>query len=60
MGRSTRTATLEQRLALAASELVCSGRGCDTPLVMSDIHHIVAFANGGRTDIENLTIACRP
>ncbi|MBV7282402.1 HNH endonuclease signature motif containing protein [Corynebacterium sp. TAE3-ERU30] len=59
VGRMRRTATFAQRLALFASEGVCSHPGCSTPLSRSDIHHITAWEHGGTTDIENLTARCR-
>ncbi len=58
LGRTARSASLNQRLALIASELVCSGRGCDEPIINSDVHHIESWIDGGSTDIENTTINC--
>lgn len=54
-----RTATFEQRMVLAAMELVCSCPGCEVPAAECDAHHLQAFIAGGRTDIENLTLLCR-
>lgn len=59
LGRTSRSASLEQRLALLASHLVCSGVDCDEPLGTCDIHHITSWFDGGPTDIENLTGLCR-
>lgn len=59
MGRARRTATLEQRIAMLAAELVCTNPGCDRPETDCDAHHLVSWAQGGRTDIENLTLICR-
>lgn len=58
-GRATRGATLIQKLALVASELVCSHPGCSTPAIDCDVHHITPWAKGGTTDIDNLTLLCR-
>lgn len=58
MDRGKRTATLEQRLALLVTELVCSQPGCDCPLDECQIHHLIAWILSGRTDIENLTLLC--
>ncbi|UDL84845.1 HNH endonuclease [Corynebacterium uberis] len=58
-GRTRRTANLEQRAALVASELVCTHPGCTMPATSCDVHHITAWITGGRTDIENLTLLCR-
>ncbi|WKD62222.1 hypothetical protein CCICO_11140 [Corynebacterium ciconiae DSM 44920] len=59
VGRMARTATFAQRLALFATEGVCSHPGCSTPLSRCDIHHITAWEYGGTTDIDNLTARCR-
>ncbi|WP_042440531.1 HNH endonuclease signature motif containing protein [Corynebacterium halotolerans] len=59
MGRARRTATLEQRIALLAAELVCTDPGCDRPETDCDAHHLVPWVQGGRTDVENLTLRCR-
>lgn len=59
LGRSRRTANFEQKLVLAAMELVCSGCDCEIPAIHCDVHHLKSFLDGGRTDIENLTLVCR-
>ncbi|MCU1641924.1 MAG: hypothetical protein JWN03_2199 [Nocardia sp.] len=53
-----RLASLAQRLALIASEKGCTRPGCDAPATMCAVHHIVEWAKGGRTDIDNLTLVC--
>lgn len=58
LGRTSRSASLNQRLALLASELVCSGEGCDEPADNSDVHHIEPWYAGGVSDIENFTFRC--
>lgn len=58
VGSGQRTATLEQRIALFAGQLVCQRPGCGKPLDESDIHHIIAHSKGGLTDLENECIAC--
>lgn len=58
LARAKRTATLEQRIALLATELVCSHPGCDRPESDCDVHHIRSWLRGGHTDIENLTLRC--
>ncbi|WP_405138813.1 DUF222 domain-containing protein [Nocardia sp. NBC_01388] len=47
-----------QRLALIASEKGCTRPGCDAPATMCAVHHITEWAQGGPTDIDNLTLAC--
>lgn len=59
LGRSKRSASLAQRIALAASELVCSSPGCDRPAKDCDVHHVYAWHHGGATDLNNLTLRCR-
>ncbi|MEU0538768.1 DUF222 domain-containing protein [Nocardia sp. NPDC005978] len=56
--RGERLATPEQRLALTAVERGCTRPGCDAPATRSAVHHIKEWADGGETDIENLTFAC--
>lgn len=58
LGRGKRLANLEQKIALQASLQVCSHPGCQQPAVACDVHHLVAWAKGGFTDIENLTLLC--
>lgn len=59
LGRTTRSASLYQRLALFAQELCCTRPECTTGLCDADIHHMVSWLKKGNTDIENLTIICR-
>lgn len=58
LARTQRTASLYQRLALFASELVCTREGCDSPFSENEIHHIRSWLEGGPTDIENITNIC--
>ncbi|MWK60310.1 HNH endonuclease, partial [Pseudomonas otitidis] len=59
LGRSKRTASIYQRLALVAREAVCSHPNCEQPASNCDVHHLIAWFDGGRTDLENLTLLCR-
>lgn len=60
-GRTTRLATPEQRLVLYATERGCTHPGCDTPAYWCQAHHVNEdWADGGPTDIDNLTLACGP
>ncbi|MFF2552783.1 DUF222 domain-containing protein [Nocardia sp. NPDC058058] len=56
--KAHRLATKAQRLALTAAEKGCTRPECDAPATMAAVHHIVEWAKGGPTDIENLTLAC--
>ncbi|MCU1642384.1 MAG: hypothetical protein JWN03_2659, partial [Nocardia sp.] len=53
-----RLANPAQRLALTATERGCTRPGCTAPASMCAVHHVTEFSKGGRTDIENLTLAC--
>ena len=57
-GRSRRVVTPAQRAALALRDGGCSFPGCTAPPEDCDAHHIVFWRNGGRSDIDNLTLAC--
>lgn len=60
-GRDTRLATPAQRLVLYAVERGCSRPGCTVPAQWCQVHHASAdWADGGRTDIDDLTLACGP
>ena len=56
--RSARFASLGQRIALLAAEGVCAWAGCSAPLSECDIHHAIAWVQGGETNIGNLTALC--
>ncbi|WP_181272746.1 HNH endonuclease signature motif containing protein [Brevibacterium oceani] len=67
MGKKTKSLALatERRLAtekqlaiLASRDQGCSFPGCDTPPGWCEAHHIVAWAEEGETDVNNLTLAC--
>ena len=61
LGRSKRLASPGQRLALFAAEGggVCSAPGCTQPASRVAIHHAAKdWAQGGRTDIDQLAPAC--
>lgn len=53
-----RTASMYHRLALFASELVCSTPGCDRPATDCQAHHIVPYSKGGATALDFLTQLC--
>ncbi len=58
MGRRRRLATPGQTVALVARDGGCSFPGCDRPPEWCERHHVVAWADGGRTDLDNLTLLC--
>ena len=58
MGRSQRIATLNQTYALYARDRGCSFPGCAHPPEWCERHHIKAWVDGGRTDLDNLALLC--
>ncbi|MEO6703525.1 MAG: DUF222 domain-containing protein [Jatrophihabitantaceae bacterium] len=59
-GRTKRIATRSQSLALIARDKGCSFPDCDRPPEWTQRHHVVAWADGGATDLDNLTLLCKP
>jgi hypothetical protein len=58
LGRTRRLASPSQTCALAARDGGCSFPGCGQPPEGCERHHIVAWVDGGRTDLDNLTLLC--
>ena len=58
LGYSRRAANRKIRKALIARDRTCVAPGCERPHWMCEIHHIVPWAEGGRTDLDNLTLLC--
>jgi hypothetical protein len=59
LGRTRRIASRTQTLALIARDQGCTFPGCTRPPQYCDRHHITAWADGGPTDLHNLTLLCR-
>lgn len=57
-GRARRITTPAQTWALIARDQGCSFPGCDRPPELCERHHIIPWADGGRTDLDNLTLLC--
>ena len=57
-GQARRTATIGQRLALAARDQGCCFPGCDAPPGWTQVHHILPWALGGGTDLDNECLLC--
>ncbi len=53
-----RFANARQIAILTARDQGCTFPGCETPPGWCDVHHIVPWSEGGRTDVNNLTLAC--
>jgi hypothetical protein len=60
LGRSRRIATADQRLMLYAKDRGCTAPGCDIPGYWTEVHHTDDWSRGGLTDIDRLTLACKP
>lgn len=58
-GRARRIATPAQTWALIARDGGCSFPGCDRAPELCERHHLVAWIDGGPTNLDNLTLLCR-
>jgi hypothetical protein len=58
VGRLSRLVTPALWRALVARDRHCSFPGCTRPPVMCHAHHIVHWADGGRTSLDNLVLVC--
>ena len=59
VGRSRRTISARQRLALQARDSTCRFPGCGVPAHRTEGHHLQHWADGGKTDLANLVLLCR-
>ncbi len=59
VGRSTRTVPGYLRQALVVRDRGCVAEGCDRPSAWTEAHHVVHWAEGGRTALDNLVLLCR-
>ena len=59
VGRAARTIPAHIRTALVLRDQGCRFPGCDRPPAWTDGHHIIHWANGGPTELENLVSLCR-
>jgi hypothetical protein len=60
LGRARRIASADQRLVLFAKDRGCTAPGCDVPAYWTEVHHDDGWAHGGRTDVDRMTLACKP
>ncbi len=58
LGYTRRCASTSLRKALIARDRTCTAPGCDRPHWMCEIHHIIPWAKGGPTNLDNLTLLC--
>lgn len=59
VGRTTRSIPSATRRAVEHRDGGCAWTGCDAHISWCDVHHIVHWAHGGRTDVDNLMLVCR-
>jgi hypothetical protein len=59
LGRRTRIVSPAQRRALVHRDGGCVFPGCGRPHPWTDAHHLVHWARGGATDLDNLCLLCR-
>ncbi len=60
LGRARRIASADQRLVLYAKDRGCTAPGCDIPAYWTEVHHTDDWARGGLTNIDKLTLVCKP
>ncbi len=58
VGATERLATGHQRAALVRRDGGCTFRGCGRPPGWCHAHHVVHWADGGPTDLQNLALLC--
>ncbi|MCA1006693.1 HNH endonuclease [Rhodococcus hoagii] len=59
LGRTSRTVSKKQRRALVARDHGCAFPGCGAPPAHCEGHHVIHWADGGPTDLDNLVLLCR-
>ena len=59
LGRSKRIASANQRIVLHAKDRGCTAPGCDIPGYLAEVHHVDEWIDGGLTNIDKLTFACK-
>ncbi len=58
VGRTQRSASAGQRRALAVRDGGCVIPGCGVPAEACQVHHLVEWADGGATDLDNCVLLC--
>jgi hypothetical protein len=59
VGRATRVVPPAMRRAVIARDRHCQHPGCDRPARWCDVHHVVHWADGGKTAVKDLKLFCR-
>lgn len=57
--QASRLPSAKQRLLASAESILCEWPGCTTSADSSSDHHIIAFKNGGPTNVVNMAKLCR-
>jgi hypothetical protein len=58
LGRMTRKISLDLRRVLRQRDGGCAFPGCHRPPTWCDAHHVIAWQDGGPTDLDNLVLLC--
>ncbi|MEO6797246.1 MAG: DUF222 domain-containing protein [Candidatus Dormibacter sp.] len=58
-GRAKRVVSGGTRRLLDARDRHCRWPGCERPASWSSAHHVVHWANGGKTDLSNMILLCQ-
>ena len=58
LGRTKRLHDRYQRIALSLTHTTCAAAGCTRPFAWTEIHHPLAWADGGTTDLHNALPLC--
>ena len=58
VGRKYRTVQPGQWIALLVRDVGCTGPGCTVPATRVQVHHLTAWSLGGRTNLDDLALAC--
>jgi hypothetical protein len=59
LGRTQRLFSTQQRKLLAARDGGCRWPGCHRPPAHTDAHHVIAWHEGGHSDVTNALLLCR-
>jgi uncharacterized protein DUF222/HNH endonuclease len=59
LGRTARVVNPGLRRALTVRDRGCRFPACDRPPEWTDAHHVVSWAAGGTTNLDNLVLLCR-
>jgi hypothetical protein len=59
VGRKTRVIPAGLRRAVVARDRHCIAPDCSRSASWCDVHHLVAWSDGGETDLDNLCLLCR-